>query len=80
MEPKNINIKGRALSKEEKDNLYQYFDGMDYLVDTMHIVDANIVNAKNEEAAHTWVQWLVNAALASFDSNIASIQRSKSGE
>ena len=47
---------------------------MDYLVDTMHIVDANIVNAKNEEAAHTWVQWLLNAALQSFDSNIESIR------
>jgi len=75
MEPKDLDITGRNLSKEEMDNLRQYFDGMDYLVDTMHIVDANIVNAKNEEAAHTWVQWLLNAALQSFDSNIASIQR-----
>ena len=55
MEPKDLDITGRQLSKEEIDNLCQYFDGMDYLVDTMHIVDANIVNAKNEEAAHTWV-------------------------
>jgi len=54
-------------------NLRQYFNGMDYLVETMSIVDANIVNAKNEEAAHTWVQWLINVALQSFDSNIASI-------
>tara|TARA_Y100000992_G_C21230473_1_gene475221 strand:+ start:805 stop:1041 length:237 start_codon:yes stop_codon:yes gene_type:complete len=74
MEPRKLDIKGRQLSKEENDNLRQYFDGMDYLVDTMHIVDANIVNAKNEEAAHTWVQWLLNAALQSFDSNIESIR------
>ena len=74
MEPKKLDIKGRQLSGEEHDNLRQYFDGMDYLVDTMHIVDANIVNAKNEEAAHTWVQWLLNAALSSFDSNIESIR------
>tara|TARA_B100000073_G_scaffold237089_1_gene198408 strand:- start:219 stop:455 length:237 start_codon:yes stop_codon:yes gene_type:complete len=74
MEPKDLDITGRQLSKEEIDNLCQYFNGMDYLVDTMHIVDANIVNAKNEEAAHTWVQWLLNAALQSFDSNIASIR------
>ena len=74
MEPKDLDITGRALSKEETDNLYQYFNGMDYLVDTMHSVDAKIVNAKNEEAAHTWVQWLVNAALKSFDANIASIR------
>jgi len=74
MEPKDLDITGRQLSKEEMDNLRQYFNGMDYLVDTMHIVDANIVNAKNEEAAHTWVQWLLNAALQSFDSNIASIR------
>ena len=74
MEPKDLDITGRQLSKEEIDNLCQYFNGMDYLVDTMHIVNANIVNAKNEEAAHTWVQWLLNAALQSFDSNIASIR------
>ena len=74
MEPKDLDITGRQLSKEEMDNLRQYFNGMDHLVDTMYIVNANIVNAKNEEAAHTWVQWLLNAALQSFDSNIASIR------
>jgi|TARA_B100001094_G_scaffold148916_1_gene144189 hypothetical protein len=73
MEPKNLNIKGRKIPVEEMANLRQYFNGMDYLVETMSIVDANIVNAKNEEAAHTWVQWLINVALQSFDSNIASI-------
>lgn len=77
MEPKDLDITGRQLSKEETDNLLQYFDGIDYLVDTMHIIDANIVNAKNEEAAHTWVQWLLNAALQSFDSNIESIRRAE---
>tara|TARA_Y100000004_G_C8682245_1_gene313882 strand:- start:2 stop:241 length:240 start_codon:yes stop_codon:yes gene_type:complete len=78
MKPKDLDITGRTLSKEEMDNLYQYFDGIDYLVETMHIVDANIVNAKNEEAAHTWVQWLLNAALQSFDSNIESIREERS--
>ena len=47
---------------------------MDYLVDTIHIVDGNIVSAKDIEAAHTWVQWLLNAALQSFDANLEKIQ------
>ena len=74
MEPRNLDITGRDIPEEELANLRQYFNGMDYLVDTMNIVDASIVNARNEQAAHTWVQWLVNAALQSFDSNIESIR------
>lgn len=74
MEPKNLVIEGRDLSDEELANLLPCFDGIDYLVDTMHIIDANIVEGKNEVAAHAWVQWLVNAALQSFDSNIEAIK------
>ena len=40
MEPKNLDIKGRNLSKEEQKKLYQYFDGMDYLTETMSIVQS----------------------------------------
>lgn len=74
MEPKNLNIKGRDIPPEEMKNLQRHFDGIDYLVDTMHAIDANITNAKDIEAAHTWVQWLINAALQSFDENVESIQ------
>jgi len=74
MEPRNLDITGRRIPEEEMANLRQYFNGMDYLTDTMNIVNANIVDAQNEQAAHTWVQWLVNAALRSFDSNIGSIR------
>ena len=74
MEPKNLEITGRDLTDEELAHLLPYFDGIDYLVDTMHIIDANICEGKNEVAAHAWVQWLVNAALQSFDSNIAAIK------
>ena len=74
MEPKNLNIKGRKISEEELANLRRHFNGMDYLVDTIHIVDGNIVSAKDIEAAHTWAQWLLNAALQSFDANVRLIQ------
>ena len=74
MEPKNLVIERRDLSDEELAHLLPCFDGIDNLVDTMHVVDANIVLLKNEVAARAWAQWLVNAALASFDSNIATIK------
>ena len=74
MEPKNLNIKGRQIPEEEMANLRRHFDGMDYLIETMHTIDANITDAKDIEAAHTWVQWLLNAALESFDANVESIQ------
>ena len=74
MEPKNLNIKGRKIPPEELKNLQRHFNGMDYLVDTIHIVDGKIVSAKDIEAAHTWVQWLLNAALQSFDANLEKIQ------
>ena len=74
MEPKKLDITGRQIPPEEMENLRRHFDGIDYLADTMHAIDANIVNAKDIEAAHTWVQWLVNAALRSFDANVESIQ------
>lgn len=74
MEPKNLNIKGRKIPEEELANLRRHFNGMDYLIDTIHIVDGNIVSAKDIEAAHTWVQWLINAALQSFDANVEKIQ------
>ena len=77
MEPENLDIKGRKIPEEEMANLRRHFNGMDYLVDTMHIVDANIANAKDMKAAHTWVQWLLNAALQSFDSNVKSIQNTE---
>ena len=67
MEPNNLDIKGRPLSEEERKKLYQYFNKMDYLTDTIHIVEANIAEANDTEAASIWVQWLLNAALGSFD-------------
>ena len=74
MEPKNLNIKGRKIPEEELANLRRHFNGMDYLIDTIHIVDGNIVSAKDIEAAHTWVQWLIYAAVQSFDANVEKIQ------
>ena len=67
MEPNNLDIKGRPLSEEECKKLYQYFNKMDYLTDTIHTVEANIAEANDTEAASIWVQWLLNAALGSFD-------------
>ena len=70
-EPKNLDITGRKLSAEEITNLFQYFDGIDYLEETVSIVAGNIKAAKNVDAASTWVQWMLNVALQSFD-NIMS--------
>tara|TARA_B100000131_G_scaffold321162_1_gene371120 strand:+ start:664 stop:1095 length:432 start_codon:yes stop_codon:yes gene_type:complete len=77
MEPKNLDIKGRNLSKEEQKKLFQYFDEMDYLTDTMNIVQRNIVAAQDEEAASIWVQWILNAALQDFDSIVNALEEAK---
>lgn len=74
MEPKNLDIKGRFLGKEEQEKLFQYFDGMDYLTETMNIVQGNIAAAQDEEAASIWVQWILNAALSDFDSIMAVLK------
>ena len=74
MEPNNLDIKGRSLSKEEQKRLYQYFNGMDYLAKTMNIVRGNIEAAQDEEAASIWVQWILNAALSDFDSIMAALK------
>ena len=66
-EPKNLDITGRRLSTEEMTNLKPYFDRIDYLTETVSIVASNIKAAKNVDAASTWVQWMLNAALQSFD-------------
>ena len=77
MEPKNLDIKGRNLSKEEQERLFQYFDGMDYLTETMNIVQHNIAAAGDEEAASIWVQWILNAGLQGFDSMVGELQEAK---
>ena len=77
MEPKNLDIKGRNLSKEEQKKLFQYFNGMDYLTETMNIVQGNIAAAGDEEAASIWVQWILNAGLQSFDSIVDGLEEAK---
>ena len=67
MEPKNLDIKGRNLSKVELERLFQYFGNINYLTNTMSIVHSNIAAAQDEEAASIWVQWVLNEALLGFD-------------
>ena len=66
-EPKNLDITGRGLSTEEMTNLEQYFNRIDYLTETVSIVEDNIKAAKDVDAASTWVQLMLNVALQSFD-------------
>ena len=67
IEPKNLDINGRTINPEEMANLRPFFDDIGLLVETVNIVEGNIREAENVDAASTWVQWLVNVALASFD-------------
>ena len=52
----------------------QYFDGIDYMVDTMNTISANIAEAKDERAADIWVQWCLNAALKDYDNIMEEIK------
>ena len=45
MEPSNLDIKERVLTKQEMEKLVEYFDGIDYLTQTMSIISANIAEA-----------------------------------
>ena len=68
-EPKNLDITGRRISPEEMANLLPFFSNdINHIVESVHIVEGRIKEAKNIDAASTWVQWLVNVALKSFDS------------
>jgi len=66
-EPENLVKSGRTIDREEMAKLEPYFDNMDYLIETVKIVEGNIKDANDIDAASTWVQWLLNVALQSFD-------------
>ena len=66
-EPENLVKSGRTIDREEMAKLEPYFDNMNYLIETVKIVEGNIKDANDIDAASTWVQWLLNVALQSFD-------------
>tara|TARA_B100000287_G_scaffold244958_1_gene230350 strand:+ start:156 stop:401 length:246 start_codon:yes stop_codon:yes gene_type:complete len=66
-EPENLVVSGRDIDHEEMANLRPYFDNMNHLIETVKIVEGNIKDANDIDAASTWVQWLLNVALDSFD-------------
>ena len=66
-EPENLVKSGRTIDREEMAKLEPYFDNMNYLIETVKIVEGNIKDANHIDAASTWVQWLLNVALQSFD-------------
>ena len=66
-EPENLVKSGRTIEREEMAKLEPYFDNMNYLIETVKIVEGNIKDANDIDAASTWVQWLLNVALQSFD-------------
>ena len=72
-QPAGLAIEGRDLTAEETGLLVQYFDGIDYMVDTMNIIAGNIAEAKDEKAADIWVQWCLNAALQDYDNIMGEI-------
>lgn len=74
MEPSNLDIKERVLTKQEMEKLVEYFDGIDYLTQTMSIISANIAEAGDTEAANIWLQWMINASLSNHDELIEAIK------
>ena len=66
-EPENLVKSGRTIDREEMAKLEPYFDNVNYLIDSVKIVEGNIKDANDIDAASTWVQWLLNVALQSFD-------------
>ena len=66
-EAENLVKSGRTIDREEMAKLEPYFDNMNYLIATVKIVEGNIKDANDIDAASTWVQWLLNVALQSFD-------------
>ena len=73
-QPAGLAIEGRVLTAEEADLLMQYFDGIDYMVDTMNTISANIAETKDERSADIWVQWCLNAALKDYDNIMEEIK------
>jgi len=77
MEPKNIEIKGRPLTDEESKLVDATYPHRDFDkrggYEAMMSWQANIVAAKDIEAAHAFVQWWLNYALRAFDNMLEEI-------
>ena len=66
-QPRRLDIKGRALGQREKDILYPHLEGIYRLTQTTDMIRNRIREAEDIQAAHVWVQWLLNVALGNYD-------------
>lgn len=77
MDPKNLQIKGRPLTDQELEHINDTYPARDFDkkggYEAMCNWQANIVAAKDIEAAHAFVQWWLNYALGAFDNMVEEI-------